>query len=166
MRSIDETCNDIHALLTYQRKLIDIEVTRETPVRLKLTMELTSPKTPTVKANFTAEGMLCDHGFDRTTAEALCRSKGKKLQMFGTGYEWTPNANELNDKCYFDYKGDPFIVPCDFVLENFKCNSDTPTLADCIYSPLFQHSCTKDNHIGISCSGKCNEFLNDRSLQF
>lgn len=152
LKSIDQTCNNIHSLLTYQRKVINIQVTKDAPLRIKIDMELTSQHSSTIKHNFTVEGMICHNGFDRNTAQAACRSQKKKLQMFSTDFEWEATDDTLNDKCYFVYDNDPFIVPCDFVLDNFSCTSDATSLNDCTSSPLFQHQCTKYMHVGIMCS--------------
>ena len=156
LKSIDKTCSSIHSLLTYQRKIINIQVTKEAPVRIKVDMELTSPLSPSApNQRFIFECMLCHHGFNRNAAQAACRSQKKKLQMFATNYEWEASADDLHDKCYFEYNGDPFIVPCEFVLDNFNCSSEASSLTECSYTPLFQHSCTKDMHVGIGCSGTC-----------
>lgn len=155
LRSIDTTCASIHSLLTYQRKIVNISVTREAPVRIKIDMELTAQSTPSIKHYFSVEGMICQHGFNRNAAQAACYSQKKKLQMFSTNYEWEPSTDSLHDKCYFAYNGDPFVVPCDFVLDNFNCSSSATSLNECNYTPLFQHSCTRDMHVGISCSGTC-----------
>ena len=152
LKSIDETCSNIHALLTYQRKIVDIRVTKDAPVRLKIDMELTLPSSPLQKQSFSVEGMVCHHGFDRNAAQAVCRSQKKNLQMYTTNYDWTPSTDDLRDKCYFEYNSDPFVVPCQFVLDNFNCTSEARSLNDCTYTPLFQHSCTKDMHVGILCS--------------
>ncbi len=155
LKSIDTTCTHIHSLLTYQRKIINIQVTKEAPVRIKIDMELTSPLAPLAKQHFSVEGMVCQNGFDRNAAQAACRSRKKKLQMFSTNYEWTPSPTDLHDKCYFEYNSDPFVVPCEFVLDNFNCTSDATSLNDCSYTALFQHQCTNDMHVGIGCSGTC-----------
>lgn len=152
IKSIDQTCNNIHGLLTYQRRIIKIEVTKEAPLRIKVDMELTSQYSPTLKQRFSVEGMVCHHGFDRNAGEAACRSKKKKFQMAWGNYTWEPTSNELNDKCYFEYNDDPFIVPCHFILDNFDCSSDATSLNDCTFSPLFHHHCTNDMHVGIACS--------------
>ncbi len=155
LKSIDKTCNSIHSLLTYQRKIVNIEVTKDSPVRIKIDMELTSQSSPMLKQDFSVEGMVCHHGFNRNAAQAACRSQKKKLQMFSTDYEWQPTQNDLNDKCYFQYNKDPFVVPCEFILDNFNCTSEATSLNDCTYTPLFQHQCTNDMHVGIGCSGTC-----------
>jgi hypothetical protein len=152
LKSIDATCSHIHSLLTYQRKIINIQVTKEAPVRIKIDMELTSPLAPLAKQHFSVEGMVCQNGFDRNAAQAACRSRKKKLQMFSTNYEWTPSPTDLHDKCYFEYNSDPFVVPCEFVLDNFNCTSDATSLNDCSYTALFQHQCTNDMHVGIGCA--------------
>jgi len=152
LKSIDKTCNNIHSLLTYQRKIINIQVTKDAPVRLKIDIELTPQTSSELKQHFSVEGMVCHHGFDLNAAQAACRSQKKKLQMFGTNYEWEASPDDLDDKCYFDYESDPFVVPCEFVLDNFNCTSDATSLNDCTYTPLFQHQCTNDMHVGIGCS--------------
>ncbi|CAF4866915.1 unnamed protein product [Rotaria sp. Silwood1] len=153
LKTIDQTCSNIHALLSYQRKIVDIQVTKDAPVRIKVDMELKSQSSPALKQYFSVEGMVCHHGFDRNAAQAACRSQNKKLQMFATNYQWKPSSTDLHDKCYFEYNEDPFIVPCEFVLDNFNCTSEATSLTDCTYTPLFEHRCTKDMHVGIGCSG-------------
>ncbi|CAF1004304.1 unnamed protein product [Adineta steineri] len=153
LKSIDKTCTNIHSLLTYQRKIVNITITKEAPVRIKVDMELTTPQSPTSKQYFSVEGMICHNGFDRNAAQAACRSQKKKLQMFSTNYEWEASSTDLHDKCYFEYNSDPFVVPCDFILDNFSCTSDATSLNDCTYTPLFQHQCTNDMHVGIGCAG-------------
>jgi hypothetical protein len=152
LKSIDKTCNSIHSLLTYQRKIVNIQVTKDAPIRIKIDMELTSQSSSTSKQLFSVEGMVCHHGFNRNAAQAACRSQKKKLQMFSTNYEWEPLSSDLSDKCYFGYNSDPFVVPCEFVLDNFNCTNDATSLNDCTYTPLFQHQCTNDMHVGIGCS--------------
>ncbi|UJR38312.1 hypothetical protein I4U23_030982 [Adineta vaga] len=152
IKSIDKTCSSIHSLLTYQRNITNIQVTKEAPLRIKIDMELTSPLSPTMKQHFSVEGMVCHHGFDRVAAEAACRSQNKKLQMFSTNFEWHASPIDLHDKCYFEYNSDPFVVPCEFVLDNFNCTSDARNLNDCHFGALFQHQCTRDMHVGIACS--------------
>ncbi|CAF4662410.1 unnamed protein product [Rotaria sp. Silwood1] len=138
--------------LCYQRRIVDIQVTKDAPVRIKVDMELKSQSSSTLKQYFSVEGMVCHHGFDRNAAQAACRSQNKKLQMFATNYQWKPSSTDLHDKCYFEYNEDPFIVPCEFVLDNFNCTSEATSLTDCTYTPLFEHRCTKDMHVGIGCS--------------
>ncbi|CAF3384019.1 unnamed protein product [Rotaria socialis] len=157
LKTIDQTCNNIHGLLTHQRKIINIQVTKQAPVRVKVEMELTSQYSPTLKQRFSVEGMVCHHGFDRNAAQAACRSQKKNLQMFSNNYYWEPSPNDLHDKCYFEYNNDPLIVPCHFVLDNFNCTSDATSLNDCTHTPLFQHHCTTDMHVGIGCSGTYDE---------
>jgi len=152
LKSIDQTCNNIHSLLTYQRKIVNIKVTKDAPVRLKIDMELTSQSSSTLKQHFSVEGMVCHHGFNRNAAQAACHSQKKKLQMFSPNYEWEPSSDDLDDKCYFQFNNDPFVVPCQFVLDNFNCTSDATSLNDCTYTPLFEHRCTKDMHVGIGCA--------------
>ncbi|CAF1214024.1 unnamed protein product [Adineta ricciae] len=152
-KSIDQTCNNIHTLLTYQRKIVNIHVTKEAPVRIKIDMELTSPLSSTSKHSFSVEGMVCHHGFDRNAAQAACRSQKKNLQMFSPNYQWEPSTDDLYEKCYFQFNNDPFIVPCQFVLDNFNCTDKATSLNDCTYSSLFQHQCTNEMHVGIMCSG-------------
>ena len=82
LRSIDHTCNNIHGLLTYHRRIVNITVTKDAPVRVKVDMELTSQSSSSLKERLSVEGMVCHNGFDRNAAEAACRSQKKKLQMF------------------------------------------------------------------------------------
>lgn len=99
--------------------------------------------------------MICQNGFNDAVGQTICRAYGDKAYIGAfQNVPWYPKPGAIEDQCYFHYKGESLLIPCTFILENLQCAEGERDLVNCVNNPLtlFQHSCTSDMHVSVTCS--------------
>ncbi|CAF0766974.1 unnamed protein product [Adineta ricciae] len=143
-----QTCHNMFSLFSSTRSIVDITVQELLPLRIRAKVQLEHVGSDR-RDYFYVDGHVCQNGFDQHAANAVCRSLGK-----GSNAVYLlnrPIGDQPFSECLFQYGMDKIVVPCTFLMEQFKCTSSSTTLGGCSHSKLFEQSCAGDMYVGVVC---------------
>ncbi|UJR17282.1 hypothetical protein I4U23_004176 [Adineta vaga] len=146
----DKTCSKLYNLLAFPRRVLGLTVLENTPVRVRVEMEMTDPAT-NAKDNFFVEGLVCQNGFNQYVCDAICRSQNKRCVAVVPNLPFRPDPVNSRDKCFFQYGQDQLEIQCTYILDKFSCPFNAINLGKCNHTTLFEHQCAGDMHVGVMC---------------
>ncbi|CAF1299707.1 unnamed protein product [Rotaria sp. Silwood1] len=136
------------SLFSSVRSIADITIQELAPLRIRVKVQLEIPNSDK-KDYFYVDGHVCQNGFQRDAAIAVCRSLGQGANpIFALN---RPIGNGPFKECFFQYGDDKIVIPCTFLMEQFKCNESATSLGKCQHSKLFDQQCAGDMYVAILC---------------
>jgi len=143
-----QTCHNMFSLFASARSIVEITVQELLPLRIRAKVQLESVGSDR-RDYFYVDGHVCQNGFDQLAANTVCRSLGKGSNSLF--FMNRPIGNQPFDQCLFQYGMDKIVIPCTFLMEQFKCNASATNLGNCQHTKMFDHQCAGDMYVGVVC---------------